>query len=53
MRKRAEEKIRDAEDEVVNVLEHKPQEPWLEKLYRPVGKYGVGDRSANRSLTMT
>ena len=37
MRKRAEEKIRDAEDEVVNVLEHKPQEPWLENIYRPVG----------------
>ncbi|EKS7738178.1 transposase [Escherichia coli] len=37
MRKRAEEKIRDAEDEVVNVLEHKQQEPWLENIYRPVG----------------
>lgn len=37
MRKRAEEKIRDAEDEGVNVLEHKRPEPWVGNIYQPVG----------------
>ncbi|EBL7352604.1 transposase, partial [Salmonella enterica subsp. enterica serovar Montevideo] len=37
MRKRAEEKIRDAEDEGINVLEHKQPEPWLGNIYQPVG----------------
>ncbi|EMF8444314.1 transposase [Salmonella enterica subsp. enterica serovar Muenchen] len=37
MRKRAEEKIRDAEDEGINALEHKQPEPWLGNIYQPVG----------------
>ncbi|EME6923627.1 transposase [Salmonella enterica] len=37
MRKRAEEKIRDAEDEGINVLEHKQPEPWVGNIYQPVG----------------
>ncbi|EQB6692927.1 Mu transposase C-terminal domain-containing protein, partial [Salmonella enterica subsp. enterica serovar Newport] len=37
MRKRAEEKIRDAEDENIHVLEHKQPEPWLGNIYQPVG----------------
>ncbi|EEZ5839078.1 DDE-type integrase/transposase/recombinase [Escherichia coli] len=37
MRKRAEEKIRDAEDEGIQILEHKQAEPWLDNVYRPVG----------------
>ncbi|HAT1685186.1 TPA: DDE-type integrase/transposase/recombinase [Klebsiella oxytoca] len=37
MRKRAEEKIRDAEDENINVLEHKQPEPWTGNIYQPVG----------------
>ncbi|EGD3965235.1 DDE-type integrase/transposase/recombinase [Salmonella enterica] len=37
MRKRAEEKIRDAEDEGINVLEHKQPELWLGNIYQPVG----------------
>ena len=37
MRKRAEEKIRDAEDEGIQILEHKQTEPWLDNVYRPVG----------------
>ncbi|EFJ6929845.1 DDE-type integrase/transposase/recombinase [Escherichia coli] len=37
MRKRAEEKIRDAEDEGIQVIEQKPTEPWLDNVYRPVG----------------
>ncbi|ECC8524213.1 DDE-type integrase/transposase/recombinase [Salmonella enterica] len=37
MRKRAEEKIRDAEDENINVLEHKQPEPWVGNIYQPVG----------------
>ncbi|EMX9059991.1 TPA: DDE-type integrase/transposase/recombinase [Escherichia coli] len=37
MRKRAEEKIRDAEDESIQILEHKQTEPWLDNVYRPVG----------------
>lgn len=37
MRKRAEEKIRDAEDEGIQILEHKQSEPWLDNVYRPVG----------------
>ncbi|WP_134795921.1 Mu transposase C-terminal domain-containing protein [Shigella boydii] len=37
MRKRAEEKIRDAEDEGIQILEHKQAEPWLSNVYRPVG----------------
>lgn len=35
--KRAEEKIRDAEDEGINVLEHKQPELWLGNIYQPVG----------------
>lgn len=37
MRKRAEEKIRDVEDEGIQILEHKQAEPWLDNVYRPVG----------------
>ncbi|EEW0910759.1 TPA: transposase [Escherichia coli] len=37
MRKRAEEKIRDAEDEGIQILEHKQAESWLDNVYRPVG----------------
>ncbi|EHT5775456.1 transposase [Salmonella enterica] len=37
MRKRAEEKLRDAEDEGISVLEHKQPEPWLGNIFRPVG----------------
>ncbi|EBD7490326.1 DDE-type integrase/transposase/recombinase [Salmonella enterica] len=37
MRKRAEEKIQDAEDEGINVLEHKQPEPWVGNIYQPVG----------------
>ncbi|EJS6647912.1 Mu transposase C-terminal domain-containing protein, partial [Salmonella enterica] len=37
MRKRAEEKIQDAEDEGISVLEHKLPEPWLGNIYQPVG----------------
>ncbi len=37
MRKRAEEKIRDAEDENINVLEHKQPEPWVGNIWQPVG----------------
>ncbi len=37
MRKRAEEKIRDAEDEGIQVIEQKTTEPWLDNIYRPVG----------------
>ncbi|EGV2901795.1 DDE-type integrase/transposase/recombinase [Salmonella enterica] len=37
MRKRAEEKLRDAEDEGINVLEHKQPEPWVGNIYQPVG----------------
>ncbi|EMZ5436580.1 transposase [Escherichia coli] len=37
MRKRAEEKIRDAEDEGIQILEHKQADPWLDNVYRPVG----------------
>ncbi|EQX83928.1 hypothetical protein G938_03906 [Escherichia coli UMEA 3200-1] len=37
MRKRAEEKIRDAEDEGIKVIEQKTTEPWLDNVYRPVG----------------
>ncbi|HDW8678369.1 TPA: transposase [Escherichia coli] len=37
MRKRAEEKIRDAEDEGIQVIEQKTTEPWLDNVYHPVG----------------
>ncbi|EJS6572434.1 transposase [Salmonella enterica] len=37
MRKRAEEKLRDAEDENISVLEHKQPEPWLGNIFQPVG----------------
>lgn len=37
MRKRAEEKLRDAEDEGITVLEHKQPEPWIGNIYQPVG----------------
>ncbi|EOW4173513.1 Mu transposase C-terminal domain-containing protein [Escherichia coli] len=37
MRKRAEEKIRDTEDEGIQVIEQKTTEPWLDNVYRPVG----------------
>ncbi|HHR4466393.1 TPA: Mu transposase C-terminal domain-containing protein [Salmonella enterica] len=37
MRKRAEEKLRDAEDENINVLEHKQPEPWVGNIWQPVG----------------
>ncbi|ENM6249907.1 transposase [Escherichia coli] len=37
MRKRAEEKIRDAEDEGIQVIEQKTTELWLDNVYRPVG----------------
>ncbi|WP_096989835.1 Mu transposase C-terminal domain-containing protein [Escherichia coli] len=37
MRKRAEGKIRDAEDEGIQVIEQKQSEPWLGNVYRPVG----------------
>ncbi|EDV1505171.1 DDE-type integrase/transposase/recombinase [Salmonella enterica subsp. salamae] len=37
MRKRAEEKLRDAADEGINVLEHKQPEPWVGNIYQPVG----------------
>ncbi|EIW2841763.1 transposase [Salmonella enterica subsp. enterica serovar Muenchen] len=37
MRKRAEEKIRDAEDEGIQILEHKQADSWLDNVYRPVG----------------
>ena len=37
MRKRAEEKIRDAEDEGIQVIEQKQPEPWLGNVYHPVG----------------
>ncbi|EJC3638757.1 transposase [Salmonella enterica] len=37
MRKRAEEKLRNAEDENINVLEHKQPEPWIGNIYQPVG----------------
>ncbi|EJM3830908.1 transposase [Salmonella enterica] len=37
MRQRAEEKIRDAEDENISVLEHKQPEPWVGNIYQPVG----------------
>ncbi|EPR4990337.1 Mu transposase C-terminal domain-containing protein [Escherichia coli] len=37
MRKRAEEKIRDAEDEGIQVIKQKTTEPWLDNVYRPVG----------------
>ncbi|EOT9387987.1 Mu transposase C-terminal domain-containing protein [Escherichia coli] len=37
MRKRAEEKIRDAEDEGIQFIEQKTTEPWLDNVYRPVG----------------
>ncbi|EDL3564700.1 transposase [Salmonella enterica subsp. enterica serovar Newport] len=37
MRKRAEEKLRDVEDENINVLEHKQPEPWVGNIYQPVG----------------
>ncbi|EBV5831561.1 transposase, partial [Salmonella enterica subsp. enterica serovar Carmel] len=35
--KRAEEKLRDAEDEGITVLEHKQPEPWIGNIYQPVG----------------
>ncbi|EEJ8284717.1 DDE-type integrase/transposase/recombinase [Salmonella enterica] len=37
MRQRAEEKIRDAEDENISVLEHKQPELWVGNIYQPVG----------------
>ncbi|HCR6048588.1 TPA: transposase, partial [Shigella flexneri] len=37
MHKRAEEKIRDAVDEGIQVIEQKTTEPWLDNVYRPVG----------------
>lgn len=37
MRKRAEEKIQDAKDEGISVLEHKQPEPWVGNIYQPVG----------------
>ncbi|EDK0165901.1 transposase [Salmonella enterica] len=37
MRKRAEDKLRDAEDENINVLEHKQPEPWVGNIYQSVG----------------
>ncbi|EJT8611650.1 transposase [Salmonella enterica subsp. enterica serovar Newport] len=37
MRKRAEEKLHDAEDENINVLEHKQPEPWVGNIWQPVG----------------
>lgn len=37
MRQRAAEKLRDAEDENINNLEHKPAEPWTGNIYQPVG----------------
>ncbi|ENS2750736.1 transposase [Salmonella enterica] len=37
MRKRAEEKLRDAEDENISVLEHKQPEPWVGNIFQPVG----------------
>lgn len=37
MRKRAEEKLRDAEDEGISVLEHKQPDPWLGNIFQPVG----------------
>ncbi|EME4887784.1 transposase [Salmonella enterica] len=37
MRKRAEEKLRDAEDEGISVLGHKQPEPWLGNIFQPVG----------------
>lgn len=37
MRKRAEEKLRDAEDEGISVLEHKQPEPWVGNIFQPVG----------------
>lgn len=37
MRKRAEEKIRDAEDEGIQILEHKQADSWLDNVYRPAG----------------
>ncbi|EBH6051537.1 DDE-type integrase/transposase/recombinase [Salmonella enterica] len=37
MRKRAEEKLHDAEDEGISVLEHKQPEPWVGNIFQPVG----------------
>lgn len=37
MRKRAEEKLRDAEDEGISVLGHKQPEPWVGNIFQPVG----------------
>ncbi|EEL2021923.1 DDE-type integrase/transposase/recombinase [Salmonella enterica] len=37
MRKRAEEKLRDAEDEGISVLEYKQPEPWVGNIFQPVG----------------
>ncbi|EAT2518939.1 transposase [Salmonella enterica] len=37
MRKRAEEKLRDAEDEGISVLEHKQPELWVGNIFQPVG----------------
>ncbi|ECL4022134.1 DDE-type integrase/transposase/recombinase [Salmonella enterica] len=37
MRKRAEEKLRDAEDEGISILEHKQPEPWVGNIFQPVG----------------
>lgn len=37
MCKRAEEKLRDAEDEGISVLEHKQPEPWVGNIFQPVG----------------
>lgn len=37
MRKRAEEKLHDAEDESISVLEHKQPEPWVGNIFQPVG----------------
>ncbi|EDQ2392074.1 DDE-type integrase/transposase/recombinase [Salmonella enterica subsp. enterica] len=51
MRKRAEEKLRDAEDENINVLEHKQPEPWVGNIYQPVGNTVTVQQAAAETET--
>ncbi|ECO1513933.1 DDE-type integrase/transposase/recombinase [Salmonella enterica subsp. arizonae] len=51
MRKRAEEKLRDAEDENINVLEHKQPEPWVGNIWQPVGNTVTVQQAAAETET--
>ncbi|EBO5549484.1 transposase [Salmonella enterica] len=51
MRKRAEEKLRDAEDEGITVLEHKQPEPWIGNIYQPVGNTVTVQQAAAETET--